>query len=191
MGIIQFVSSKYFLRQILLAVVFIGLIVFVVFRSLGIMTHHSEKIEVPDLTSKDMSEVESILEDMSLRYIVQDSSEYNPEFPRRSVIKQEPQNGDIVKSGRKIYLTLNASGYRLIAVPEFLGKTKRNVESTFNAVGFQINPKSVYVPDMGKDVVRGVLHNGKKIKAGDSIPKRTQLTLILGNGYITPASETE
>ncbi len=182
MSFLKFVSSKYFLRQLILALLLVGLFVFIVFKSLGMITHHSEKIEVPDLSEKTMDEVANVLGDMSLKYVVQDSSEYNPEYPRRSVIRQEPKSGDIVKSGRKIYLTLNASGYRLIAVPKFLGKTKRNVESTFKAVGFKINPEFVYVPDMGKNVVRGVMFNGKKIKAGDSIPKRSQLTLVLGNG---------
>lgn len=182
MGIVQFVFSKYFFRQILVAVLFFGLLTFLIFKSLGIITHHAEKIEVPDLAKKNIEEVKRVLKDMDLRYIVQDSSEYNPNFPRQSVIRQEPMPGDIVKSNRKIYLTLNASGYRMVTIPEFLGKTKRNVESTFKAIGFDISDKPIYVPDLGKDVVRGIMYKGEKVQAGEQLPKKTELTLVLGKG---------
>jgi eukaryotic-like serine/threonine-protein kinase len=182
MSLIDFIKTKLFLRQLILALVGFGLFFFIVFHSLRWITHHNQKIQVPDLTKKSLSEAERIIDDMDLRMVVQDSADFDPNFPRNSVIKHNPKAGDIVKSNRKIYITLNSSGYRVVTIPEFQGKTKRNVESTLKAIGFEISGKYVYVPDIGKDVVRGLMFNGKKLEAGDKLPKKSVLTLILGEG---------
>ncbi len=178
----EFVKSKFFKRQMIIAFIVFPLFFFLVFKSLGFITHHSQKIEVPDLSKKPIYQAEEILDDMNLRWVIQDSIDYNPEFPKNSVVKQNPLPGDIVKSGRKIYLTLNASGYRKIPIPDFYGNTKRNVETTLKALGFQISGKYEYVPDIGKDVVRGLKFKGKKLNPGDMLPKKSIITLILGEG---------
>jgi hypothetical protein len=182
MSLSDFIKSKFFVRQLILGAVGFGIFFLIVFRSLGWITNHNEKIVVPDLSKKTLSQAEQILDDMDLRFIVQDSVEYDPEFPRNSVINQIPKPGDIVKSNRKIYISLNASGYRAVTIPEFQGKTKRSVESTLRAVGFEISSEYVYVPDIGKDVVRGLLYKGNKLSAGDKLQKKSVLTLILGRG---------
>ena len=182
MSLVDFIKSKLFLRQLILAVVVFGIFFLIMFESLGWITNHSEKIELPDLRKKSLYEVEDILKDLDLRMVVQDSAEYNPDYPKNSVIKQLPEPGEIVKSNRQIYLTLNASGYRIVSIPDFQGKTKRNIESTLKAIGFEISPNYLYVPDIGKDVVRGIMYNGKNIETGDKLPKKSVLTLVLGEG---------
>jgi hypothetical protein len=52
MSLIDFIKTKLFLRQLILAAVGFGLFFFIVFQSLGWITHHNQKIEVPDLTKK-------------------------------------------------------------------------------------------------------------------------------------------
>ena len=182
MSRIDFLKSKFFIRQAILAVLGFGLLFFLIYNSLSFITNHNEKIQVPDLLKKDMAEAEKLLDDADLRFVIQDTMDYNPEFPKNSVLKQDPRPGDIVKSGRKIYLTLNASDFRQVSLPEFYGKTKRNVETTFKAIGFEISDTYEYVPDIGKDVVRGIKFKGKSLKEGDKLPKRSVITLVLGKG---------
>ena len=182
MDLVRFIFSKIFWKQLAFAVVGIGLFVFIVFQWLQITTHHNQKIEVPDLSKQPISEVETILKEMELRYVVIDSASYNPDYPKKSVIRQHPEPGDIVKENRKIYLTLNPSGYRAVKIPDFYGKTKRNVESTLRAVGFKIGDKPTYIPDRGKNVVRGLKYKGEKIKKGDKLPKKSVINLVLGDG---------
>jgi len=40
----------------------------------------------------------------------------------------------------------------------------------------------VYVSDLAKDVVRGLKFKGKDLKAGDKLPKKSVITLKLGDG---------
>lgn len=64
----------------------------------------------------------------------------------------------------------------------YLGKTKRQASSQLIAVGLKINPEDTYIPDIAKDVVRGLLFNGKELKEGDKIRKNSVIKLKLGDG---------
>ena len=53
-------------------------------------------------------------------------------------MEQTPRAGAKVKVGRKIYVTVNKSEYRLVRIPSLKDKTKRQAESTLKAIGFKI-----------------------------------------------------
>ena len=182
MSLIQFIKSKTFLKQLLYAIVCLMVFVFVVMKWLNISTNHDQKIEVPNLERMSLSEVEKTLTALDLRFYVIDSSNYNPDYPKKSVIDQDPEPGDFVKENRKIYLTLNLSNYGNVEVPNVFGKTKRQVTSQLSSIGFKISANPIYVSDIAKDVVRGLKFNGKDLKAGDKIPKNSVITLKLGDG---------
>jgi beta-lactam-binding protein with PASTA domain len=111
-----------------------------------------------------LSKVETTLKELNLDFLVIDSASYNPKYPKRSVIEQTPESGSFVKEKRKIYLTLNPSKYRDITIPDLNGRSKRQAITQLQSIGFKIGEFS-YVPDIGKDVVRGLKSDGKKIKA--------------------------
>ncbi|WP_298367727.1 PASTA domain-containing protein [uncultured Lutibacter sp.] len=182
MSLVQFIKSKEFLKQLLFAVVGLVIFIFIVMKWVNISTNHDQKIEVPNLEKMSLSEVEKTLSELDLRLFVIDSASFNPDYPKKSVIDQDPEPGDFVKENRKIYLTLNPSGYRNVTIPNVLGKTKRQVTSQLSAIGFKISSKPIYVSDIAKDVVRGLLYNGKNLKEGDEIPKTSEITLKLGDG---------
>ena len=182
MSLIKFVISKTFLKQLIFVFVGLVLFLFVIMKWLNISTNHSQKIEVPNLEKMSLKKVENTLNNLDLNLVVIDSASYNPNYPKKAVIDQDPEAGDFVKEGRKIYLTLNPSGYADIVVPDLYGKTKRQAISQLAAIGFRINSKAIYVSDIAKDVVRGLKFNGKDLKAGDKIPKNSLITLKLGNG---------
>lgn len=185
MSLFKFLKSKSFFIQIAIAVVVTFLLIFILFKWLTISTNHDQKIEVPDLAQKELSEVQEVLSNLDLNYVVIDSASYNPKYPKKSVIEQNPIAGDFVKENRKIYLTLNPSGYRKIEIPKFYGKTKRQVSSHLQSIGFKISKNSEYVPDIAKNVVRGLKYNGKRLKKGDFVMKNEVITLILGDGEST------
>lgn len=182
MSLIQFIKSKTFMKQLLFSVVALVLFVFIVFKWLNISTNHNQKIEVPNLEKMSLADVEKVLDELDLSLVVIDSMSYNPKYPKKSVIEQSPEAGDFVKEGRKIYLTLNPSGYANVEIPDLYGKTKRQATSQLLAIGFRISSNTVYVSDIAKDVVRGLIFNRKTLKIGDKIPKNSLITLKLGDG---------
>lgn len=181
MNLFKFLFSKTFLKQIILAIVLLGVLIFAVLQYLKQTTNHGEFVLVPDLSKKTLSEVSQILDEAGLRAVVQDSTNFNPEYPRYSVIEQNPVPDKQVKQGRKIYLTLNPSGYRKVSMPNVIQKTKRNAESMLKAVGLDVQ-NIEYIDELGKDMVYYVKHEGKRIDPGEQLPKTTKVVLVCGNG---------
>ncbi|NNF82792.1 MAG: PASTA domain-containing protein, partial [Flavobacteriaceae bacterium] len=107
MSIVKFLASKVFFKQLALAVVAVAVFSFLMLKWLKISTNHGQFIEVPELKGKTLEVVEIELDDKDLNMVVQDSANYNPNYPRYSVIDQLPPAGSLVKENRKIYLTLN------------------------------------------------------------------------------------
>lgn len=182
MGIFQFLKSKSFFKQLVIAVVSFVLLFFILKFWLNVTTNHDQKIQVPDLHKMTISEAERKLNELDLAYKVIDSASYNPEYPKKSVIEQSPEGGDFVKENRKIYLTLNPSKYRDITIPNLNGRTKRQAISELKAIGFVVGTKYTYVKDIGKDVVRGLRHNNKIVNPNDKLPKNSIIELVLGDG---------
>jgi len=113
----------------------------------------------------------SAIEDASLRYEVLDSANYNPDYPRFSIIEQDPKAGNKVKENRKIYFTVNPSGYKKVTVPKIIQVTRRNASSMLRAVGLDVQ-------------VYQIKFKGKMIKPGDKLPKTSKIELVCGNGRI-------
>ena len=88
---------------------------------------------------------------------------------------------ETLKKDRKIYLTLNPSGYRKISIPNIIQITLRNAESMLKAVGFNIG-KITYRNNIGKDMVLEIGYEGKRIVPGSVLPKTSKIDLVLGNG---------
>ncbi len=185
MTIFQFIKSKSFFKQIVFVGLAFLLFLFILFQWISITTNHDQKIQVPDLSKLTEIEATEVLSDVGLRLKVLDSTNYNPDFPPTSVLDQNPIAGDFVKEKRQIYVTLNPKGYRLIEIPTFYGKTKRNISAILQKTGFRVGDKPIYTADKAKDVVRGVLWKGEPIKEGAKIPKNALLQLKLGDGKLS------
>lgn len=182
MSFFKFITSKTLLIQIGIAIVSFFLFIFLLQWWLGVTTNHDQQIQVPDLQKMTIREAENKLADLHLDFKVIDSASYNPEYPKKSVIEQNPEAGDFVKQNRKIYLTLNPSKYRDVKIPDLNGKTKRQATTHLQSIGFKVGTNFTWVPDLGKNVVRGLRHNGKKVDIGSKLPKNTVIDLVLGDG---------
>ncbi len=191
MSLRKFITSKQFFIQIILAVVAIMVLTFVILKWLSISTNHGEEITVPDLSKLSVEAAEEKLDQLDLKYVLLDTTEYNDKYPKFSVIKQDPVPGAKVKSGRKIYIKVNADSYRSIILPNLIQKTLRQVEPTILSLGLHMGKKT-YKPHLGKDMVLEVWQNGKKLKAGDEVLKNSKVDLVLGDGKIAfEEEETE
>ncbi len=181
MGLFRFIFSKTFLIQLGLAVVALIVIAFLTLQWLKYSTNQEQRIEVPDLSRMSLSAVEDRLDEMDLRYEILDSAKYNPDYPRYAVIDQVPLPGKQVKENRKIYLTLNPSGYQTIVVPNLIRLTRRQVEPTLRSLGFEIGDVTEK-DDIATDAVLELRHKGKIVNPGDELMKTSVIDLVIGNG---------
>lgn len=181
MSLIKFLTSKVFIKQLLLAIVAVVVLCFLVLKWLKITTNHNEFETVPELKGKTIEVAEMELEDNDLVMEIQDSANYNPKYPKGSVIEQNPLAGSKVKESRKVYVILNPSGYRKVSVPDLRQRTYRQAKPTLEALGFTVG-KITYQDNIGKDMVLGLRYKGSILKPGTMLEKTSVVDLVLGNG---------
>ncbi|TKD59056.1 PASTA domain-containing protein [Flavobacterium sp. ASW18X] len=180
---IGFLKSKTFLIQLAIAMVLIVIFVFVILGWLKSTTNHGEFVQVPDFSKMSVMDMRKTAEAAGLRYEVLDSTDYNPEYPRFSILEQNPKAGSKVKHNRKIYFTVNPSGYKKVSVPKIIQVTRRNATAMLRAVGLDVQ-RVTYIDELGKDMVYRVKYKGKDISPGEKLPKTSKVELICGNGTI-------
>ncbi|MCX2719295.1 PASTA domain-containing protein [Lentiprolixibacter aurantiacus] len=178
-----FLKSRVFLINIGLALVAVVVIVYLSMQWLKSSTNHGEFVEVPDLAKLSVMEMRETLETAGLRYEVLDSANFNPDYPRFSIIEQDPPAGNKVKTNRKIYVTVNPSGYKKVTIPKIIQVTQRNATSMLRAVGLEVD-RVTYIDELGKDMVYYIKYKGKRMNPGDKLPKTSKLELICGNGTV-------
>lgn len=178
---LNFLKSKVFFIQLGLALIVLVVLVFGILQWLKSSTNHNEFVEVPDLAKLSITQMREVIEDADLRYEVLDSANYNPDYPRFSVIEQNPPAGNKVKQNRKIYVTVNPSGYKKVSVPNIIQVTLRNATAKLRAVGLDVQ-RVTYIDEFGKDMVYRIKYKGKYIEEGFKLPKTSKIELICGNG---------
>ncbi|HET8885176.1 MAG TPA: PASTA domain-containing protein [Salinimicrobium sp.] len=182
MGFIKFIFSRAFLIQLALAIVVLVVISFLFLQWLDYSTNQDQRIAVPKLKGLSLDVAENKLEELDLQLEVLDSANFDPKYPPHSVLEQVPAAENFVKEDRKIYLTLNPSGYRKIEIPEnLIRKTRRQVEPTLKSLGFEIG-EITYKQDLAKDAVLELKHKGKVLKPGDKLRETSVIDLVLGDG---------
>jgi beta-lactam-binding protein with PASTA domain len=184
MSLRSYLTSRVFFLQILVAVIIIATISYLFFHWLTYTTHHGQEITVPDLSKLSAEQAEEKLDAVDLDYIILDTVDFRPEFPKLTIVEQEPKAGAKVKEGRKIYIKINAEKFTMVSVPDLVEKTYRQAVPTLESVGL-LEGTITYKPYLGKDMVLEMSMNGKKLKPGDKVLKSSKIDLVLGDGKVT------
>lgn len=184
MSLRNYLTSRVFFAQMLIALGIFAALAYLFFHWITYTTHHGQEITVPDLSKLSAEQAEEKLNAIDLDYTILDTVDFRPEFPKLTVVEQEPKAGSKVKEGRKIYIKINASTYTMVSVPDLIEKTYRQAVPTLESVGL-LEGTITYKPYLGKDMVLEMLMNGRKLKAGDKVLKSSKIDLVLGDGKIT------
>lgn len=86
---------------------------------IDIYTHHGESIEVPQLKGMNIDAARDVADGLDLKIIVSDSG-YNKKLPAGQILEQSPANGNLVKSGHAIYVTVNSGAAAKCKYPTLL-----------------------------------------------------------------------
>lgn len=143
-------------------------------------TQHGQTIAVPEVAGKSFSEAVQILENVSLHYRISDSV-YDESKPPLTVIDQTPLPASLVKDGRTVYLTINATTPPRITMPDLKDVSLKQASMILQSYGLKVG-KLTYKPDLAKDVVLETRVGGKAVNAGAEIKKGDKVDLILGDG---------
>jgi len=183
MGLRNFLTSKIFLIQVLIAAAIVGVLGYLFMHWLTFTTDHGNEITVPNLSKLSELQVEEKLDELNLEYVLLDSVDFKKDYPKHTVVEQDPIAGAKVKEGRKIYIKINSSGFTTVRIPNLVEKTYRQAVPTLKSLGLE-EGTITYKPYLGKDMVLEMRLNGKKLNPGDKVFKSSKIDLILGDGKV-------
>lgn len=172
--------SKYLWINLFAMAVVIALLVLGTGVAMHIYTRHGESITVPDVRKHSYEASLKVLQDLGMEVVINDTG-YVKNLPPGTILDQLPQPGTMVKSGRTIYLTVNATDSPTLVMPDIIDNCSlREAMARLQALGFKLGtPKQV---PGEKDWVYGIVVNGKHVSAGDRVSIESTLIIETGSG---------
>lgn len=165
----------------LMVVVIISLVLLFFQFLLPVMTRHGEALTVPSIVGISLEEADTVLNQRQLRFAITDETTYLPEYPPMTVLQQHPKAGAQVKSGRKIYLTINSETPPEVPMPNLVDSSVRNAQVLLNNQGLLLGEVK-YVPDVAQDAVLVQQYQGENITPGTLVGKGSKIDLVVGAG---------
>ena len=153
---------------------------FAVKYGLDFYTHHGEKVTVPNVIHKSYADAEHILDQLGLEIQISDTG-YVKVLPPDCILEQSLLPGTTVKSGRIVYVVINAANTPTLTIPDVIDNSSyREARAKLVAMGFRVGDPQ-YVPGE-KDWVYGIKCRGKLVSNGQKVPVDAMLIIQVGDG---------
>jgi eukaryotic-like serine/threonine-protein kinase len=143
-------------------------------------TSHGKETEVPQVSKKNLKEAIKILESKGFKVDV--DSTYRDSLPPLFVIKQFPEAGQKVKSGRTIQLVVNKGAAPMVEMPKTLG-ARLNIALMYLERSNLKLADTIFKPDYSYGTILQQLINGVDVKPGTLVRYGTKVTLVVGSGF--------
>ncbi len=159
----------------MIALLFLGLAV-AAFIAMAFGTRHSARRTVPDFVGLQLNDAEYFAGRRDLQIIVNDSLHVSA-YPGGVVLDQLPKGGVVVKPGRKVYVTINSSRQRMVAVPYVAGRSLRQAKNMLEIAGLTIDHLE-YAEDIATNYVLAEYINGEEVL------EESELQAEMGSGVV-------
>lgn len=183
MSFIRFLTSKVFFKHLLISIVLLILVFASVFIGLYFYTNHGKSVIVPDLKGMNEQQASRLLKDNSLRYEIIDSI-YTDSVANGTSWEQIPSAGSKVKKHRKLFLIVNATTKKKVAMPDIRDLSLRQAKTVLQSIGLKIGD-TIYVPSEFKNLVTGQHIDGVEIKPGTPVIEGSKIDILVANGLST------
>lgn len=137
---------------------------------------HASLVKVPNVVGLQFNEAMQVLEKVGLD-VKQGDVRYDESKPIGLVMEQNPPVDQMVKNGRRIYLTV-CGGEQLVEVPKLIGRTLRDAKFTLEQRNLQVGEiVKKFTNEFSEDVVVSQV-----IQPGSKVKKSSKVDLIISNG---------
>ncbi|MFT5512185.1 MAG: beta-lactam-binding protein with PASTA domain [Bacteroidia bacterium] len=152
-----------------------------------IFTKHSQDlVKVPEIEGLRIDKAVRILEEGGFNYEITDTV-YRDGLPLLSIVDQTPESGFEVKSGRRIYLVLNADQVPNVEMPDLAGKTSfTQAQRILTNRGIKVGKKiemqlsEIKDPDSEPVLEQRYANTNKAIPKGTKIKRNSSVDLVVG-----------
>ena len=174
------IRENIFWRNVVLAVCSLVIFVFLAQILLNLGTRHGQVLEVPDFSGLTFTEARSVAEKADLRLEINDSL-YLPAGTGGIVLEQNPAPGAHVKSGRRVFITVNSFRPKTARIPYVTGYSLRQAKNNLEVAGFAIE-RLIYREDIATNNVLEQRYKGQTVLPQSDIeaPAGSGITLVVG-----------
>ncbi|MCQ2294436.1 MAG: PASTA domain-containing protein [Bacteroidales bacterium] len=164
-----------------MAAISLGIVV-LMFMFIKLVARQGKEYELPDFRGVALAEMEHD-NPLHLKYVVIDSV-YDADQAGGIVIQQDPKPGTMIKTRRKVYLTITTFAPSDVVLPELSNMTVRSAVSALEAAGLRCG-KLRFVESPYRNVILDCKCKGKMVYAGEKMSAGdvVDLTVGLGEGY--------
>lgn len=154
-------------------------ILIVAFLFIKIVARQGKEYELPDYRGLELREVKH--DNLRhFKFVVIDSV-YDAEKPGGVILQQEPLPGTMVKSHRKVYITITTYNPTDVVLPELSNMTVRSAVSALEASGLRCG-RLKFVDSPYRNVVLECTCKGKMVYAGETMGQGDVVDLTVGRG---------
>jgi len=165
--------------HLLLATGVVILICVVAYFVLDSYTRHGTEVMMPNFTGMNSHELLN-KDTISQNFIIVVSDYlYDKKTLPGTVLKQDPHVGEMVKKGRKVYITVASDTPPKVIMPQLQDVSLRQAEIMLKAIGLEL-AQVIYKPSPYENAVLEQLYKGRTIAPGTEISLGETITLVVG-----------
>lgn len=154
-------------------------IVFLAFMFIKVVARQGREYELPDICGEALSDLKSH-NPLHIKYVVIDSA-YNADKPGGIVLQQDPLPGTMIKTRRKVYVTVTSFKPSDVVLPELSNMSVRSAVSSLEAAGLRCG-RLRFVDSPYRNVVLDCTCKGKMVYAGEKMASGDVVDLTVGRG---------
>lgn len=176
----KFITGKPFWVNFLTAIVIAVLLIFLILKTLGIITRHGAYLKVPAVTGMKTNEAISLLKKQGFDVYIQDSV-FTDTAKRGIVLKQLPDPNATVKVNRTVFITVNRYIPPMLDMPKLEGQNLSSAIRMLERYHLQLGD-TTFRPDFMQGSVLEQLYNGNRIPEKAKIQWGSRIDLVIGGG---------
>ena len=154
-------------------------ILFLVFMLIKVFARQGKEYVLPDFRGTELAQLQAD-NPLKLEYVIIDSV-YDADQEGGIVLQQDPKPGTMVKTHRKVYVTLTTFSPEDVVLPELSNMSVRSAVSALDAAGLRCG-KLRFVDSPYRNVILECSCKGKLVYAGEKMDQGATVDLTVGLG---------
>lgn len=175
----KFLNEHPVLKNLLYMLAVSIVIIFMAFMFIKIVARQGKEYELPDFRGVALAELKHD-NPLRLKYVVIDSV-YDADQEGGIVVQQDPLPGTMVKTKRKVYVTVTTFAPSDVVLPELSNMTVRSAVSALEAGGLRCG-RLRFVDSPYRNVILECTCKGKMVYAGEKMSQGDVVDLTVGLG---------
>lgn len=180
---------KNWLYNIGLGGLFLAIVITLSYFGLDYYTRHGDAILVPNILKMKPFEAEEKLSSMDLGMKIIDTV-YIDNMKPGVIVEQTPEANDDVKSGRVVYVTVNATSRPRVSMPKLTDCSLNLAKALLKNAGLVLGNITKEYAEYGNNLVTAQRVSGRSIEPGEKVLKGTVVDITIIDSEATPSGDS-